>query len=358
MARVRTPHAIARSGDERINWVTSIPFLALHLLPFVAIWTGVGVRAAVLFVVLYFGRVFFITAGYHRYFSHRSYRLNRPMQFLMAFGGTTAAQKGPIWWAAHHRNHHRFSDTDKDVHSPLKGFWWSHVGWILCDKYNDADLDRVKDLTRYPEIRFLERFDWIGPWTVGVAAFWIGGPSGLFFGFFGSQVLVWHGTFMINSLAHVFGRRRYVTTDTSRNSFLLAVVTMGEGWHNNHHYYQVSARQGFFWWEWDPTFYVLRALSWVGLVKDLKVPSAEVRAGQRVRAGHFDVGMFGAYSAKARAALAAAGDHAADFAGARRRALEQLAASTRETADGLARLLEVPTPATVPATGVRPRRRR
>jgi len=346
MASSRIPHAIARGPDEKVNWRTSIPFLLLHLLPFVAIFTGVTWKAVVLLFVLYYGRIFFITAGYHRYFSHRSYRMGRAMQFLMAFGGTTAAQKGPLWWAAHHRNHHRDSDTPEDIHSPLKGFWWSHVGWILCDKYNATEYDRVKDLARFPELRFLNRYDWIGPWTVGVASFLIAGRPGLFFGFFGSQILVWHGTFFINSLAHVFGRRRYVTTDTSRNSFILAVLTNGEGWHNNHHYYQASARQGFYWWELDISYYILEALSWVGLVHDLKVPPQEVRAAQRIREGHFDVGMFGAYWAKARGALAAAHGHTTDFAGARKRALEQLVASTRETAERLDGLVQPASPAT------------
>ena len=167
-----------------------------------------------------------------------------------------ASQKGPLWWAAHHRNHHRFSDTDRDVHSPRRGFWWSHVGWILCDKYNEADRNQIRDFAKFPELRFIDRHDWIGPWTLGAACFLIGGWSGLLIGFFASTVLLWHVTFTVNSVAHVMGRRAYDTDDTSRNTLLVALATGGEGWHNNHHRYPWAARQGFRWWQIDTTYYV------------------------------------------------------------------------------------------------------
>ena len=294
-----------RGPEERVNRVTSIPFVLVHFLPLLAFFTGVSWTAVVLCVTLYFGRMFFITAGYHRYFSHRSYRLNRFWQFVMAFGGGTAAQKGALWWASHHRDHHRYSDSPLDVHSPTqKGFFWSHVGWILCDKYAATDYDRIKDFSKYPELVFLNKKDWIAPWALGFACFFIGGWSGLLIGFFLSTILLWHATFTVNSLAHVMGRRRYATEDTSRNSVLIAALTMGEGWHNNHHYYQASARQGFFWWEWDPTYYVLRVLSWVHVVKGLRTPPARVRAANRVAQGAFDIGMFRAHWAKATRAVA------------------------------------------------------
>jgi len=296
-------HGIERAPDERINWKTSIPFFLVHALCLLSFVTGITWTAVWIFLVLYWGRMFFITAGYHRYFSHRSYRLGRGMQFLMAFGGTTAVQKGPLWWASHHRDHHRYSDTDLDLHSPLKGFWWSHVGWILCDKNNGWNPDDIKDFAKYPELRWLTKHDWVGPWMVGIASFLIGGWSGLIFGFFTSTVLLWHGTFTVNSLAHVMGRRRYATNDTSRNSALIALLTMGEGWHNNHHHYQASSKQGFFWWEYDVTYYALRALAAVGLAKDLKRPPARVLEGARVRDGSFDMGMFKSHWAKATAAL-------------------------------------------------------
>ena len=269
-------HTIARAPNEHVNIRSSIPFFLLHLLPLLAFVTGVTTTALVLLAVTFFGRMFFITAGYHRYFAHRSYKLGRFTQFVMAFGGGTACQKGALWWAGHHRRHHQFSDTERDIHSPRKGFWWSHVGWILCDKYSVTDSDAIKDFARYPELRFLDRHDWIPMWTLGVTCYLVGGWSGLIIGFFLSNVLLWHSTFTVNSVAHVFGRRRYDTTDTSRNSLLIALVTGGEGWHNNHHHYQASARIGFFWWEIDTTWYFLRVCSWLGIVRDLKRPSSRV----------------------------------------------------------------------------------
>ena len=264
--------------DERINWRTSIPFIGLHFVPLLAIFTGITWTAVALFFGTFWMRCFFVTGGYHRYFSHRSYKLGRVSQFVMAFGGTMAAQKGPLWWAAHHRHHHRYSDTDLDLHSPKRGFVWSHVGWILCDKYNETQVDEIKDFAKYPELRFLNRFDFIGPWTLGIACYLIGGWSGLVVGFFAATIMTWHSTFLVNSLAHVMGRRVYETSDTSRNSLTIALLTGGEGWHNNHHRYPASARQGFRWWQIDTTYYVLKMLSWVGIVRDLKKPPARVIA--------------------------------------------------------------------------------
>ena len=273
-----------RRAPERFNWITSIPFLLVHLSPLLIFWTGVTRTAAVLFVFTYFGRMFFITAGYHRYFSHRSYRLNRFWQFVFAFAGLTCAQKGPLWWAGHHRNHHKFSDTRRDIHSPRDGFWWSHVGWILCDKYGETPTSEIKDFAKFGELRWLDTHNWVGPWALGVFCYLVGGWSGLVVGFFCSTVLLWHSTFLVNSLAHVFGRRRYDTDDTSRNSLLIAIATGGEGWHNNHHRYQSSARQGFRWWQLDTTYYGLWVLARLRIVRDLRpVPRRvidEARSGQ------------------------------------------------------------------------------
>jgi stearoyl-CoA desaturase (Delta-9 desaturase) len=294
-----------RTAEERVNWKASIPFLLVHVLAVVGtIAFGITPRALVLFVILVWGRTFFITAGYHRYFAHRAYKTNRAFQLLLAVGGASTAQKGPLWWAGHHRNHHRYSDTEVDIHSPLRGFWWSHVGWILCDKYNETPYDKIRDFAKYPEIRFVEKWNGLFPWVLGVASFLIAGWPGLFFSFFMGTVVLWHNTFLVNSLAHVMGRRRYVTDDTSRNSLLIAITTLGEGWHNNHHYYQAAARNGFFWWEVDVTYYVLKALSWVGIVKDLKVPSKEMLDANRIANGNFDVGMYKAHWAKAQAYVA------------------------------------------------------
>jgi stearoyl-CoA desaturase (Delta-9 desaturase) len=311
------------AADERLNWATSAPFLAFHLIPFAAIWTGVTARALVMAAVLYFGRMFFVTAGYHRYFSHRSYHLPRWAQLVMAVGGTTALQKGPLWWAAHHRDHHRYADTDLDVHSPMRGFWWSHVGWILCDKYAGTDQERVRDLAKFPELRWLDRHDAVAPLALALGCLAVGGWSGLVIGFGLSTVLLWHGTFTVNSLAHVFGRRRYATTDTSRNSLLIALLTNGEGWHNNHHHYQASARQAFTWAQWDPSWYALWALSKVGIVRNLKRPSPAILADRLIEGGHFDIGVFRERWHDAARVLVATGTHAAEVLSERRHALEQ-----------------------------------
>lgn len=329
--------ALPRSSNERVNWVSSIPFLAFHLVPLFAFVTGVTTKALVIFAVLYAARMFAITAGYHRYFAHRTYRTSRPMQAVLAFAGTTAAQKGPLWWAGHHRAHHRYSDTDRDIHSPQKGFWWSHVGWFLSDKYSATDVAAVPDLAKYPELVWLDKYNAVGPWLLAIAAFLVGGWSGLVVGFFGSTVLLWHATFTVNSLNHVWGTRRYATSDTSRNNLALALLTCGEGWHNNHHHYQASARQGFFWWEIDASWYGLQALQGLHLIHDLKQPSAAVKAGGWLRDGSFDLGMFRASWAKASAAVAASGAAASGALDAKRAALHDVVEASMNAAEDLTR---------------------
>jgi stearoyl-CoA desaturase (delta-9 desaturase) len=280
---------------DRTDWISAIPFFGVHLAPLAAIFTVVTWEDWVLCGVLYVVRMFCITAGYHRYFSHRSFRTGRVVQFLLALGGTTSAQKGPLWWAGHHRMHHRYSDRDHDIHSPRDGFWWSHVGWILSTRYKATDVAAIRDFAAYPELRLLDRYSWAPPWALGITCFLLGGWGALLIGFCLSTVLLWHGTFVVNSLTHLIGRRRFATTDTSRNSFLIALVTGGEGWHNNHHYLPASVRQGFVWWEIDPTWYALRALSALHLVRDLKDPPARLLEQARVRDGAFDIGMFRSY---------------------------------------------------------------
>ena len=262
---------------ERLSLVRVLPFLAVHLLCFAVIFVGVSLADVVLCLALYYGRMFFVTAGYHRYFSHRSFKTSRAFQFVLAFLAMTSTQKGILWWAAHHRAHHQYSDTELDIHSPLQsGFWYSHVGWILTDRFNETDLPRVRYLQRFPELRWLNRWFLVPPVTLAVVLFLVGGWRALVWGFFVSTVLLWYRSFMVNSLAHVFGRRRYETLDTSRNSLLIALFTLGEGWHNNHHRYMSSARQGFFWWEIDVTYYLLRLLSWLGIVWELRAPPREL----------------------------------------------------------------------------------
>ncbi len=262
--------------DEKVDFWRSIPFLFVHVTALLAFFAPFHWYYPVVALALYYVRMFGITAGYHRYFSHRSYKTSRWFQFVLAFLGTLSTQKGVLWWAAHHRDHHKYSDMPEDIHSPKKGMFWSHVGWILCPKFDATKFDRIRDFAKYPELRLLNRF-YIVPPLMLVAALWaIGGWQLTAWGFSLSTALLWHGTFTINSLAHVFGSRRYETTDTSRNNFWLALLTMGEGWHNNHHHYQSTANQGFYWYEIDASYYILKVMSWLGLVWDLRTPPRHI----------------------------------------------------------------------------------
>jgi stearoyl-CoA desaturase (delta-9 desaturase) len=264
---------IAPVKARAIDLVSSVPFAAVHvvalagafLVPFS--WKLVGLAVA-----LYYARMAATTIGYHRYFSHRSFKTSRAFQFVLAVLAQTSAQKGALWWAAHHREHHRYSDQPGDPHSPKLGFWESHVLWILRD--GSGDTREIKDFSKYPELRWLNKYHLVPPVALAVLLFVLGGAPALVWGFFVSTALLWHGTFVVNSLNHVWGSRRYETTDTSRNNGFLALLTMGEGWHNNHHHYMASANQGFFWWEVDPSYYLIRAMQAVGLVWDVRTPPA------------------------------------------------------------------------------------
>jgi stearoyl-CoA desaturase (delta-9 desaturase) len=219
----------------------------------------------------YLLRMWAITVGYHRYFSHRSFRTSRVFQFLLALLGTTAMQNGPLWWASWHRRHHKYVDTPADPHSPLiYGFWYAHVAWVFDPRNDETDLSNVQDLTRFPELRVLDRFAWAPLVAYALGCYAIGGFAGVVWGFVVSTIVLNHAVFSINSLAHLWGSRRYMTPDTSRNNPLLAAITLGEGWHNNHHFYMSSARQGFFWWELDVSYYTLRLLSWLHVVRDVR----------------------------------------------------------------------------------------
>ena len=274
-----TTSPLTEPEPDRVRWIDTIPYWSVHVAAVVGVvllgfsWTGVAIAA-----VSYGVRMFGITAGYHRYFSHRTFKTSRVGQVGFALLGVISTQKGPLWWAAHHRNHHKYSDQPEDLHSPKqRGFWWSHMFWILVRRHQHADLTKVKDLTRYPELVFINRFEIL--FTVAFAAvlFLVGGAHALVWGYFVSTVVLWHLTFTINSLAHVWGSRRYETTDTSRNNPLLGVICLGEGWHNNHHHYQRSARQGFYWWEVDLSFYMLKLLEVVRIVWDVEGVPRHVR---------------------------------------------------------------------------------
>jgi len=275
---VASDHDHAPQDD--IVYPTTVPFILVHLACFGAIWTGVTLQALWVAVALYFIRMWAITAGYHRYFSHRSYKTNRVMQFFIAFLGQTSAQRGAIWWAAVHRHHHLHSDTPEDVHSPRHfGFWYSHFGWIFNPKNWEPDPESVRDLTQYRELVILSKTNYAPAFVLGFGLWLWGGWPMLVVGFFWSTVALYHGTFSINSLSHEWGSQRYLTGDDSRNNFFLALITLGEGWHNNHHHYQSSTRQGFRWWEIDISYYILKVMSWFGLVWDLRSPPDEVIRG-------------------------------------------------------------------------------
>jgi len=274
-------------APDKVDWPRCLPFVILHLGCLGVFWVGWSPAAVWTAIALYWGRMLAVTGVLHRYFSHKTYSTSRPMQFLLALWAATSVQRGALWWAYTHRHHHRHSDEPDDKHSPVQdGFWWAHIGWITSRRNFPTDYSKITDLAKYPELVFLNRFDALVPMLLGFACFGFGewlatlgvatsGWQMVVWGFFISTTTLFHGTACINSLAHVWGKRRFNTEDDSRNSWILTLITLGEGWHNNHHRYQATVRQGFYWWEFDPTYYFLRALSWTGLIWGLK-PVPEV----------------------------------------------------------------------------------
>ena len=281
---------------KKVDWFRILPFAFMHVMCLGVIWVGWSWFAVMTAAVLYFVRMFAITGFYHRYFSHNTFKTNRFWQFMFAVLGNSSVQRGPLWWAAHHRHHHRYADTEKDIHSPRQhGFLWSHIGWLTSPANFPTKMQYVKDWAGFPELRWINRFDIVIPILLAVALFlggWLleihapqvetNGPQLLIWGFFISSAALFHGTVTINSFDHMFGSRRYNTPDTSRNNAILALITLGEGWHNNHHHYAVTARQGFYWWEIDITYYLLKIFSWLGIVWDLRGLPEGMRDRNRV----------------------------------------------------------------------------
>ena len=266
----KTKPVVSRRARAMLHLSTALT-VVMHLACLCVFVVPVSMKLLVLFAFGYVLRMFAVTAGYHRYFSHRSYKTSRAFQLLLAFVGTSAMQNGPLWWASWHRHHHKHSDTADDAHSPVQGgFWHAHIGWFLSGQGDHPDFSNVKDLVVFPELRFLEKHKWLPIVAYGVACFAIAGTPGLVWGFLLSTIAVLHATALINSLAHVWGSRRFDTSDDSRNNALLAVLTMGEGWHNNHHNQMGVARQGVRWWEIDVTYYALRLLALIGVVWDIR----------------------------------------------------------------------------------------
>lgn len=281
---------IKLDAPNKVNWIRALPFILLNLSCLLVFYVGFSWTAFTVATALYFVRVFSIGAFYHRYFSHRAFKTNRFWQFIFAILGSSAAQRGPLWWATHHRQHHQVADQAEDQHSPVQhGFLWSHIGWFLSSRNYYYNPERVKDLARYPELIFLDRHDTLVPISLAVILFLVGvflqhtypelGTSGLqllIWGFCLSTIAVFHTTVSINSISHRYGKRRFNTTDNSRNSLLLALLTLGEGWHNNHHHYPATAKQGFMWWEIDITYYLLKLLEKLHIISELRGVPKEI----------------------------------------------------------------------------------
>ena len=288
-AEVTTASQPTREPD-RIDWIGNLPFLGIHLGCLLVLWTGISGIALAIGLMTLLLRMFGLTAGYHRFFCHRTFKTSRVFQFVLAWLGASSAQKGPLWWAGHHRHHHRHADTDDDVHPPdAKGFFWAHAGWIMCPRNQPTRLELVLDFSKYRELRWLDDNHYVAPVSLAVALYALGqwletgyptlGTNGgqlVTIAFCCSTTLLYHVTFAVNSFGHRYGSRRFSTNDTSRNSFWLALLTAGEGWHNNHHRYPVSERQGFYWWEIDMTHYGVKLLSWLRIVWDIRGPSGAV----------------------------------------------------------------------------------
>lgn len=281
-------------GPKKVDWLRTIPYLGMHAACVLVIWVGISWTAVAVAIALYYFRMFSITGFYHRYFSHKSFKTSRAFQFVMALCGLCAIQRGPLWWAAHHRHHHVHSDEKPDLHSPKQhGLIWSHMFWFTTDTVFATNHRNVRDLSKFPEIKFVNRYETLVYLGFGLAVYGFGwflelfpalntSPMQIFiWGFFVSTVFNYHAVYTINSLSHLFGRRRYNTTDTSRNNFWLALLTLGEGWHNNHHHYPSSVRQGFYWWEIDITYYILKMMSWTHLIWDLRgVPEKKLNSNR------------------------------------------------------------------------------
>ncbi|MGL6074376.1 MAG: acyl-CoA desaturase [Fimbriiglobus sp.] len=264
--------------------LTSSGFFLLHLSALTVFFAEFHWWAVGLAILTYTVRGFGITAGYHRYFAHRAYKTSRLFQFALAWMGAAAVQRGPIWWAGHHRTHHKHSDEVEDPHSPIVGsIWWSHIGWVISNKFNNTEWELMKDFKKYPELKLMERFDLVPGFLLGLGCYLIGGFTGFAWGFCLSTVCLYHTTFMVNSVCHLLGSRRFATKDQSRNNWFVAFFTLGEGWHNNHHHYPSSARQGFKWWEYDFSYCVLKVLSWVGIVWDLREPTPRALSAKTIQ---------------------------------------------------------------------------
>jgi len=277
---------MTRQPDENPQRLHALPFWGIHVAALLGIfWVGVTPALVGVAFLTYSFRMWAVTTGYHRYFSHRSFKTSRAFQFILAVAGSLALQKGPLWWAEHHRWHHGHADQKDDLHSPVeKGFFWAHLGWILCAKYEATDYHRIPDFARYPELRWLNRY-YVVPPLVANALLWLfWGPAVFVWGALVSTVMSWHLLFTANSVCHMYGGRRFNTKDESRNNLFCVVFLLGEGWHNNHHRFPSAARQGFYWWEIDVNYYILRLLQLCGIVWEIReVPANILEEGRTLK---------------------------------------------------------------------------
>ena len=270
---------MAKKVSAVVFWVVQCSAFLIFFISFS--WTFLA-----LWAVSHFLRAIGLTLAFHRYFAHRSFQMNRTARFVWSFIGTAAMQKGPLWWAGHHVNHHRYADRDGDPHSPMvSGIYYAHIGWFLNDARHDrleASNPVMRDFSKAPEIVWLNKNFWAPPLLLAIAMFLIGGMPWLIWGFCVPTMTLAHATFAINTVNHMFGSRRFDTIDESRNNLVTAFFAVGEGWHNNHHRYQRSARNGFYWWEFDPTWYVIRLMQMIGLVWDVKTVPHRIYEEARV----------------------------------------------------------------------------
>ena len=259
------------SQHKRLNWTTTIAMTLFHLgaiaALFVFSWRNLAVAVFLYWVATGLG----ISLGYHRLHTHRSYKTPRLLEYFLAICGSLTLEGGPITWVATHRIHHQKSDHDGDPHSPREGMWWAHVGWILfgesLDKLTGIVSKYAPDLGRDRFYVLLNKYHWVPLTVLGVALYAIGGWPMFLWGICVRVVFGLHATWLVNSATHMWGRRRFATRDDSRNNWWVALLTFGEGWHNNHHAHPTSARHGLAWYEFDPSWLTLKLLRRLGLAK-------------------------------------------------------------------------------------------
>jgi sn-1 stearoyl-lipid 9-desaturase len=268
---------VAASTKLRLNWTMIIALIIFHIgaicafLPGLFSWQAVGVAVLLHWITGGLG----ITLGWHRLLSHRSFQVPKWLEYFFAFCGTLALQGGIIWWVGLHRHHHLHSDEDVDHHDSKKGFIWSHVRWMCFDVPAESDIPRfTKDIADDPFYQFLNNYFFPLQVVLGLVLYAIGSWPFVFWGVFARLVIVYHCTWLVNSATHKFGYRNFETTDNSTNCWWVAITTYGEGWHNNHHAYQYSARHGMKWWEIDITWMTIQVLQLLGLATKVKLVEA------------------------------------------------------------------------------------